>query len=84
MIRYLMIICTFAAFAGTPALAQQSTAPGQTTQDKDTATGAKAASVPGQDIQDKGTAKGTTPGPGVTTGSGSGAGSRHTGSDTPR
>jgi hypothetical protein len=83
MIRYLAIIGTLAVFAGPPAVAQQSTAPGQTMQDKDSAKGAKAASAPAE-MQDKGTAKGTKPGLGVTTGSGSGAGSRHTGSDSPR
>jgi hypothetical protein len=82
MIRYLAIIGTLAVFAGAPAVAQQSTAPGQTTQDKDSAKGAKGASAPAE-MQDKGTAKGTKPGLGVTTGSGSGAGSRHTGNESP-
>jgi hypothetical protein len=83
MIRYLAIIGTLAVFAGAPAVAQQSTAPGQTTQDKDSAKGAKATSAPAE-MQDKGTAKGTKPGLGVTSGSGSGAGSRHTGNESPR
>jgi hypothetical protein len=88
MIRYLAIIGTLTAFAGAPAIAQQSTAPGQTTQDKDSAKGAKgakgvSANAPAE-MQDKGTAKGTKPGLGVTTGSGSGAGSRHTGNDSSR
>jgi hypothetical protein len=54
-------------------------------QDKDSAKGAKGAAenAPGE-MQDKGTVKGTKPGLGVTTGSGSGAGSRHTGNDSPR
>ncbi|HEX9586691.1 MAG TPA: hypothetical protein VGA15_02975 [Bradyrhizobium sp.] len=88
MIRYLAIIGTLAVFAGAPAVAQQSTAPGQTTQDKDSAKGAKGAAENARgergEMQDKGTAKGTKPGLGVTTGSGSGAGSRHTGNDSPR
>jgi len=87
MIKYLAIISALAAFAGAPALAQQSTAPAQTIQDKDkdSAKGTKGASenAPGE-TQDRGTVKGIKPGPGVTTGSGSGAGSRHTGSDSPR
>jgi hypothetical protein len=85
MIRYLAILGTLAVFAGAPAVAQQSTAPAQTTQDKDSAKGAKGASGnAAAETQDKGNAKGTRPGPGVTTGSGSGAGSRHTGNDSPR
>src|SRR6267143_3242941 len=80
MIKYLAIISAFAAFAGAPALAQQSTAPAQTIQDKDkdSAKGTKGASenAPGEEMQDRGTVKGIKPGPGVTTGSGSGAGSR--------
>jgi hypothetical protein len=87
MIKYLAIISALAAFAGAPALAQQSTAPAQTIQDKDkdSAKGTKGASeyAPGE-TQDRGTVKGIKPSPGVTTGSGSGAGSRHTGSDSPR
>ena len=85
MIRYLAIISILAVFAGAPVLAQQSAAPGQTTQDKDSAKGAKgAAENAPAEMKDKGTAKGTKPGLGVTTGSGSGAGSRHTGNDSPR
>jgi hypothetical protein len=88
MIKYLAIISALAAFAGAPALAQQSTAPAQTIQDKDkdSAKGTKGASenAPGEEMQDRGTVKGIKPGTGVTTGSGSGAGSRHTGSDSPR
>jgi hypothetical protein len=86
MIRYLAIVGTLAVFAGAPAVAQQqSTAPGQTAQDKDSAKGAKgAAENAPAEMKDKGTAKGTKPGLGVTTGSGSGAGSRHTGNDSPR
>jgi hypothetical protein len=83
MIRYLAILGTLAVFAGAPAVAQQSTAPAQTTQDKDSAKGAKGASGnAAAETQDKGNAKGTRPGPGVTTGSG--AGSRHTGNESPR
>src|SRR3981189_3609432 len=54
-------------------------------EDKDSAKGTKGASeyAPGE-TQDRGTVKGIKPSPGVTTGSGSGAGSRHTGSDSPR
>jgi hypothetical protein len=86
MIKYLAIIGTLAAFAGAPALAQQSAAPGQTMQDKDSAKGTKGASeyAPGEATQDKGTVKGTKPGLGETTGSGSGAGLRHTGRESPR
>jgi len=85
MIRYLAIIGTVAVFAGAPTVAQQSSPPGQTTADRDSAKGAKGASenAPAE-MQDKGTAKGTKPGLGVTTGSGSGAGSRQHGNESPR
>jgi len=86
MLKYLAIVSGLAAFAVAPALAQQSIAPGQTMQDKDSAKETKRASevAPGQETQDKGTVKGVKPGSGVTTGTGSGAGSRHIGSDSPR
>jgi hypothetical protein len=86
MIRNLAIVGALAVFAGAPVLAQQSAAPGQTTQDKDSAKATKGASeqAPGEEMHDKEIVKGTKPGLGVTTGSGSGAGLRHTGRESPR